>query len=329
MEPNAKETQVEQSDIQRSKAVTLYPAELLSYSTVRLVCERPNESSYGTGFFYAIPVGTGAAHHSPVIVSNRHVAEGALKTHFALVSATSISASHTKSYQVVIDHTQIPWIAHPDPSVDLSILPIAPQLEHMREQGQVPFFYPLTPSLIPDDEYLESVTQTDEVIMIGYPGALWDDVNNQPIFRKGTLATSPAKDFCGQHQFLIDMPVFRGSSGSPVLLFSDGMYFDRNQGACIMGNRLKLLGINAATYQSTVTGKVVPVPVPTVIEAKQNHTSAVNSDTNRVAQKISLETQTKIPNNLGIIIRASRLKEFYEHISNLQGKSIEARNVSE
>ena len=321
MEPTTKETQGEQPDVQRGRAVTLYPAELLSYSTVRLVCEGPNESSYGTGFFYSIPVGTDATHYKPVIVSNRHVSEGAMKTHFALVSGASISTSHTESYQVVIDHAHIPWINHPDPSVDLSILPITSQLEHMRKQGQTPFFYPLTPSLIPDDEYLKSVTQTDEVIMIGYPGALWDEVNNQPIFRKGTLATSPAKAFRGRHEFLIDMPVFRGSSGSPVLLFSDSMYFDRKDGARIMGNRLKLLGINAGTYQSTVTGKVVPVPVPTVVEEKQNHTSGVNSDTNRISQKFSLGTQMEIPNNIGIIIHASRLKEFEDYLFNTPNRS--------
>ena len=172
----------------------------------------------------------------------------------------------------------------------------------MNAQGKKPFFFALNSSYIADEEYLKSITQTDEVIMIGYPGGLWDDVNNQPIFRKGILATSPRKNFQGRREFLIDMPVYWGSSGSPVLLFSDGMYFDRNSGSGMLGGRVKLLGINYATITNTVTGKVVPVPVPTVVESEPDTRSATNSQVPNTTQRFSLEAKMGIPNNIGIII---------------------------
>ena len=157
--------------------------------------------------------------------------------------------------------------------------------------------------------------------MIGYPGGLWDNVNNQPIFRKGILATSPSKNFGGRREFLIDMPVYWGSSGSPVLLFSEGAFLDRRKGeglkGVMLGGRLKLLGINYATITNTVKGKVVPVPVPTVVEDTEPTDNTTNGQQRSVAQRFELEAKMGVPNNIGIIIHASRLKEIEEMFANI------------
>lgn len=297
----------------RTARPKLYAAELLSYLTVRLSCVKANGISCGTGFFYDIPHVTNAAMHIPVIVSNRHVAKDIRETIVVFTLAGSDSLPSSEKYTIRIDNRAFPWINHPDESVDLSVLPIAPALRYMEERGKKPFIFAFDSSYIPDDEYLKSITQTDEVTMIGYPGGLWDDVNNQPIFRKGTLATSPSKNFGGRREFLIDMPVYWGSSGSPVLLFSEGVYFDRSRGmgadGIILGGRLKLLGINYATITNTVTGKVVSVPVPTVVEENE---PAVGDGSSKGKGKFALEAKTGIPNNIGIIIHASRMKEMEE-----------------
>ena len=157
--------------------------------------------------------------------------------------------------------------------------------------------------------------------MIGYPGGLWDNINNQPVFRKGILATSPQKNFQGRKEFLIDMPVYWGSSGSPVMLFSDGMYYDRSRGAGMLASRIKLLGINYATIINTVTGKVVPVPVPTVVEEDVRTNNETNTEATTPNQRFSLEAKMGIPNNIGIIIHASRLKEIEEMFANILRRS--------
>ena len=290
----------------------LHIAELLSYVTVRLSCVRTDGRSLGTGFFYDIPHVMNEKLHIPVIVSNRHVVKDVVETIITLTLANDNSPT-PNVYTVRINNQDFPWLGHPDVSVDLSVLPIAPVLRYMQERGKTPFFFALNASFVPDNDYLKSVTQTDEVIMIGYPGGLWDDVNNQPIFRKGILATSPCKNFGGRKEFLIDMPVFCGSSGSPVLLFSEGSFLDRRRGeglnSIALGTRLKLLGINYATITSTVTGKVVPVPVPTVAEDNEVE---INDRQVVVGQRFSLEAKMGIPNNIGIIINASCLKEIEE-----------------
>ena len=113
------------------------------------------------------------------------------------------------------------------------------------------------------------------------------------------------------------MPVYWGSSGSPVLLFSDGMFFDRNSHSGILGGRIKLLGVNCATMISTVTGKVVPVPVPTVVEDEAPTDDTANEQQRNVAQRFALEAKMSVPNNIGVIIHASRLKEIEEMFGNM------------
>ena len=317
MSENTHTQQVAQAVAPRTVRPKLHAAELLSYVTVRLSCVRANGISYGTGFFYDIPHVTNPALHLPVIVSNRHVVKDVRETIIIFTLADTNSLPSSETYTLKIDNRAFPWIGHPDASVDLSVLPIVPALNHMQSQGKRPFFFSLNSSYIPDDEYLKSITQTDEVIMIGYPGGLWDNANNQPIFRKGILATSPRKDFGGRREFLIDMPVYWGSSGSPVLLFSDGMYFDRKSGSGMLGGRVKLLGVNCATITSTVSGKVVPVPVPTVVEDVVPTDNTTTGQPNNAASRFSLEAKMGVPNNIGIIIHASRLKEIEEMFANI------------
>ena len=294
----------------------LHLAEQLSYLTVCLYFKNKGQA---TGFFYSIPHPSNPSLHLLVIVSNRHATEDATETSFVLTLASNSLPSNI-SIPVTMDNRVFPWINHPDSSVDLSMLPIGMVLNALEAKGLHPYIAPMNSFYIPDDDYMKSITQTDEVIMIGYPGGLRDEVNNQPIFRKGILATSPSKNFQGDREFLIDMPVYWGSSGSPVLLFSEAAYLDRGsqqQGIHLSG-RLKLIGINYGTFTNTVTGKVVPVPIPTVVEDEIMQTDdSVDENPNPRQQRFKLVAKTGIPNNIGIIIHASRLKEMEEMFINI------------
>lgn len=293
----------------------LHLAEMLSYLTV---CLDFYDQGKATGFFYSIPLPDNPSLHLPVIVSNRHATENASRTSFVLtLVSNSNDLPTTNSISVTIDNRENPWIHHPDPRIDLSVLPIGRKLNELEFHGLIPFIAPMNSSFIPDDDYMQSITQTDDVIMIGYPAGLRDEVNNQPIFRKGILATSPSKNFGGERKFLVDMAVYPGSSGSPVLLFSETAYLARGleQPGLHFDGRLKLIGINAATYQSTVTGQVIPVPIPTVVE--ERHVSALetteggSSDSQRIWVGL-----TNVPNSIGIIIHASCLKEMEAYVRN-------------
>jgi len=125
--------------------------------------------------------------------------------------------------------------------------------------------------------------------MIGYPYGLRDKTNDLPIVRKGITATPPYLNYNSQQEFLCDIPVYPGSSGSPILIFNQGSYSSRN-GSLYLNTRLLLLGINYATYNKNYDGKIVP-------KAMYN----VND---------SLKVITAIPYNIGIVIKSQRILDF-------------------
>lgn len=265
----------------------LSPAEQFAHSTVRIECDLQGGGlGTGTGFFYSLDRNSGQ--HVPVIVTNKHVVQGATKGRFLLTlrnAGGGPDVGNAKSFE--LDDFQARWLPHPDHEVDLCVMPIA-QLLREAEASNTKFYYiPLNKELIPTASDLKDMPGLESVLMVGYPNGLWDKTNNLPIFRKGVLASDYKVDWNGKKEFLIDAACFPGSSGSPVLLFEIGSY--RTRTALVMGSRIKLLGVLYAGPQHTVQGDVLIVPVAT-----QEKAIAVAG----------------IPNNLGIIIKSEQLLAF-------------------
>jgi len=99
--------------------------------------------------------------------------------------------------------------------------------------------------------------------MVGYPIGLWDNVHNFPILRRGTTASLPTVEFQGKPHGLIDMAVFPGSSGSPVLVVEQVPRVP-GQGPVFGGpGRELLLGILFDGFTYTTQGTIVPMEIPT------------------------------------------------------------------
>lgn len=267
-------------------------SEQLTYSTVRIECQLPiappNNVSTGTGFFFRFAEQEDGE-HIPAIVTNKHVVEGATSAIIHLNLADALGKPLTSQYRSVrVLNLQQSCIYHPDPDTDLCIILIAGIIQQLSSNGDHPFFVGLSKSLVPTPEMLANLTALEDVVMIGYPNGIWDDVNNMPIIRKGITATHPNLDWRGKSEFMIDAACFPGSSGSPVFLCNIGSYPGR-EGNLNIGTRVALLGILYAGPQYTATGEVQVVDVPTV---------------QRVVAFSS------IPNNLGVVIKAHKLSEF-------------------
>ncbi len=83
--------------------------------------------------------------------------------------------------------------------------------------------------MVADDKALAmSFSTVEEVLMVGYPNGLVDEINNLPIFRRGITATHPAIDFNGKPLAAVDIACFPGSSGSPIVILSDGVRIRRS-----------------------------------------------------------------------------------------------------
>ena len=85
----------------------------------------------------------------------------------------------------------------------------------------------------------------------------------------------------------IDIAAFPGSSGSPIFIYNQGSYPVQN--GIVVGSRLILLGVLYAGTKMNIEGNVEIVEVPTV--------------------NIPI-MKSKIPNNIGIIIKIEKLLDF-------------------
>jgi len=147
----------------------LAPSEVLTYNTVRLECRlRKGGTSTGTAFGFAYL--QREQENVPVLVTNKHVVAGTEAGTFFLHLADDTGGPKRGSKApVTLDRFESRWIPHPDPAIDLCIMPIAPIIHEAQAKGISPFFVPLEKSLIPSPAELTRLTALEDVVMIGYP----------------------------------------------------------------------------------------------------------------------------------------------------------------
>jgi Trypsin-like peptidase domain len=263
------------------------PTEFLMHATVRIDCITSKGESIGTGFFFNLFVHGDQV--VPVIVSNKHVVKGAITGSIEL-TPTKVDGSPdlANHFPIRISEFEQGWIGHPDPDVDLTIFPCANILESLAKEGRKVFWAGLDQSLVPTDEEMQALTPVEELLVVGYPIGVWDTKNNSPVFRRGVTATAPYLDFSGRREFLIDAAIFPGSSGSPVMLFNQGVWVPRSGGTSI-GGRIRLLGVNYAVINYNSSGEIKIEQTPTDMRAVPI---------------------LPIPSNLGVCIKSSRILDF-------------------
>jgi len=269
--------------------INLSISEQLTHCTIRIECDLADgRTGTGTGFFFRF-----AEHedqHIPAIITNKHVVSGAVRGRFHLTLANNSGEPLTGQHQAIqFDNFERRWLQHPSPDVDLCVMPIAPLIRSAQQQNIRFFYIAADRSLIPTQAELDDLTALEDIVMIGYPNGIWDSANNLPIIRRGITATHPNIDYNGRPEFIIDAACFPGSSGSPVFIFNLGGYTTRSGGTVIGPNRVKLMGVLYAGPQYTAEGEIAIVNVPTV------------------QRPVVL---SNIPNNLGIVIKSTKLLDF-------------------
>lgn len=262
------------------------PISLMVHSTVRIQCEdAQGGTSSGTGYIFLFcDDGTNSV---PCVVTNKHVIEGKVRGVFHMTLRGQDGEPMLGNHEaVIVEQLEASCIKHPDPSVDLAVLPIATVINAATRRGGDYYFVPLTHNLIPTRDLLDSLSPLENIVMIGYPTGLWDQVHNLPIIRRGITATHPRLPLNGKSEFLIDAACFPGSSGSPVFLADLGSYASR--GGMVVGTRINLLGTLYAGPVLNTEGEIVVIDVPT--ESRQ-------------------VARGHIPTNLGYVVSSSRLTE--------------------
>lgn len=213
----------------------LYPKsrlEQIAYATVLI----QTEHCFGTGFVLQKDLEN--KKHFTLLVTNKHIICGfdTKKQQYTL-SENGKLTFHT------MDNNQKPsgrvtnilfekdfgklFIQHPDSDVDLCAMNISPFINGKKIFPPEIFLRSIHTTLIPTEEDLKNLDYMEDIIMMGYPQALRDNVHNYPIIRKGITATHPFIDFNGKKEFLADIAIYGGSSGSPVFLLKRN-YLDKD-----------------------------------------------------------------------------------------------------
>lgn len=231
-------------------------ADQLFFVTAYLEGANADQSWSGTGFVYAIETDQGPV---LLLVSNKHVLVEADSLRIRMVAAEGSVPKLGHATQVDVHDARSIVVGHPDPAVDVAVMPVAPVLEKMTAMGAPPFFRSVGSEMLLTPAKTEALDAIEEVLFVGYPNALFDTRNFTPIARRGATATPIQLDYRGEPAFLVDATVFPGSSGSPVFLHDSGTYRSRD-GAVVVGSRLILLGVLAAVHTAQVGGQVASLP---------------------------------------------------------------------
>ena len=266
--------------------------DLLNYTTVRIEVEtKDGNMASGTGFFFKF--NESEKGYQPVIITNKHVVEGAKSGAFYLNPTGNDGLPQSTNKKKLILNSQYEdfeerWRFHPDENVDLCVMGITDVNYLFREKfGSNPFIHYLDSSMVITSAELDKYSTIEDLYMVGYPNSLWDEYNNKPFIRKGITATDMKLDYNGKKEFAVDMACFPGSSGSPILIIHNTLKYDRYGNLFSTFNAIRIAGILHA--------------------GPQHFFSSYTKDDEL------LPIYSKIPNNIGYAIKAERILELEEN----------------
>lgn len=240
-------------------------AEQMLFSVAKITALKGGTAiGFGTAFFWAVP--PDGDHNMLLLVTNKHVIEGADEIHVkAHLSRSAEEVGPTGEFancNVILEEAGV--FPHPDPEIDLVGINFSSMMRHSLETGRPIYAVGLTSDLLPTVEQWHLFDAVEEVLMVGCPRGIFDQHNNSPISRRGISATPLANLYEGREEFLVDMACFPGSSGSPVFMVNRDGFLDRATNTYQMGQgRFFFLGILYAGPTITNEGLIILNQQPT------------------------------------------------------------------
>ena len=148
------------------------------------------------------------------VVTNRHVVEGDRQMWIRFCAP---AGKHPKVLPIPRGPGPFPWVLHPDPDIDLAVLPLdAIQIP----DGLAPDrFLTLQPHAVTIDDLRSSeFSEGNELFILGFPMGIAGTDQNDVIVRHGIVARIQDWYDGRSKDFLIDSSIYPGNSGGPVIL---------------------------------------------------------------------------------------------------------------
>lgn len=185
----------------------------LNRATAYIYIEKEDGNTTASGFFFKFK-----NNDSIFLVTNKHVIENA-KT-----LTISLHTSIKETCYIYMTDIQNQVILHPQSNVDLCVIKI-----NEKNVEFLPSSINLTnsqinlieESMIVTEEECKKLNYCEDVIMFGAPNTLYDVKNNLSISYRGMTSTHAGSKFYDLEQFIVDIPSYRGSSGSAIYLCTE------------------------------------------------------------------------------------------------------------
>ena len=151
-------------------------AEKLLFTTTRIEThDATGNASIGTGFFFGLERG---GQQYGFLVTNRHVVKNAKTGRILFTVAEQGKPILGKTYWLHILDFENWWYSHSDPQVNIAIAPLGAAIKKINENGVSVYHQFIHEGLIPNAGQNETFDAIEEIVFVGYPNNIWDDINN-------------------------------------------------------------------------------------------------------------------------------------------------------
>lgn len=205
--------------VSHPSVLSLIPTYFLD--SVAAIGERGEDGSVdyvATAFLFGHPVLNTSKKRSyfTFVVTNRHVVDPHRQLWIRFRAPTV--DQDAKPFPVPIDAPPpSPWLHHPDPDIDLAVLPL--DAIPIPSEFQPNRFLTLDRHAITNEELRASeCSEGNEVFILGFPLGIAGAAQNDVIVRHGIVARIQDWYSGRSKDFLVDSSIYPGNSGGPVVL---------------------------------------------------------------------------------------------------------------
>jgi S1-C subfamily serine protease len=251
--------------------VTLIPPDYLD-CVVAIGFPIDDETEYvASGFFYArfLKEADGVRLYSHWLVTNRHVLENEVSGSVRLNPDRAQPARELR-LELLDPNDEPLWTAHPDPEVDIAVIPLS--LDTIRKAE-------IQLSKFVDEQALEmteassqGVSEGDSVFTLGFPMGLIGEQRNYVIVRQGAIARIRDALAGNSKEFLVDTTVFPGNSGGPVVTRPEFVHIEGTEAP---HQAARLIGVVASSVQYEDVAISLQTGEPRVVFSENTGLAAV------------------------------------------------------